>query len=267
MGISLPHRKVVVVEDEAYKAFEELASKYGVKINELMSYYLNFFDDLKQLLDEEVSFLREKIKDVSQEELMHFSLLQIFRVFRNMYKIFKGLVRNLGLLEKGFTILFIDPILDEHKNLKGLYIHFDSSKFSKSPIEYVNLQIGGIYTEVNDQKIYYDRGGLLEIYSYVASKEELGERYELIRDKLRDVLKKRHIEDALTEIESYICDLCDTCDVKAGIEELNGDLKLRIEAFAEDFTCLPPIEKFEKVIRSILRKVKVYDNQTKNEKD
>ena len=62
------------------------------------------------------------------------------------------------------------------------------------------------------------------------------------------------MREELEDLESYMCDLCDVCEVKAKIRDADGALELSIEAFTEDFLCLPSIENFERAINTILRK-------------
>jgi len=37
-----------------------------------------------------------------------------------------------------------------------------------------------------------------------------------------------------------MCGSCDVCEVRAKVHDFDGSLELHIEAFTEDFLCLPP---------------------------
>jgi len=67
------------------------------------------------------------------------------------------------------------------------------------------------------------------------------------------------VQEALEDLESDICGECDVCEVKAEVRDTDGSLELFIEAFAEDFLCLPSIESFEEVVSTILKKAGIQE--------
>jgi len=80
-GDNLPHRNVVVVENGAYKAFEELAN--------------------------------------------------VLSLIRDVYGTPRALVKHLGVLEKGFVVKLVSPVLKGDR-FPGLHIVFVASEYSRT---------------------------------------------------------------------------------------------------------------------------------------
>jgi hypothetical protein len=218
-----------------------------------MSLYLNCFGYLKQLIDKSVSTLSSEFKEVPPRDLVLFVMTNSLSNLYDIHETLRAFTKHLKLLERGFTVELVGPVLKNGRFL-GVYIDFVASQFSKTPITEVELQVGGIFVEVNGREVHYDRGGIIRVSSIVGFEEELGDRYGEVRRSLERVLGEDEVEEELGELESYMCDQCDLCEVEADVRDTDGSLELVIEVLAEDFLCLPPVEMFEKHISTILRK-------------
>jgi hypothetical protein len=218
-----------------------------------MRLYLNCFVHLKRLIDESVSTLSSEFKEVPPRDLVSFVLTNSLVNLYDIYETLRAFTKHLKLLERGFTVELVGPVLKNGRFL-GVYIDFVASRFSKTPITEVELRVGGILLETNGHRVHYDRGGKLRVSSIVGFEEELGDRYGEVRRSLERVLGEDEVEEELGELESYVCDRCDLCEVEADVRDTDGSLELVIEVLTEDFLCLPPVEMFEKPISTILRK-------------
>jgi len=241
----LPRRKVVVIDDFVYKSFEELADRYGIGVNELMNHYLNLFTYLRLTLEDDVASLSEVLRSVPGKDLLRFSLSRILLATGGLYSTLRTLVKSFGFLEKGFCVELVNPVVDRYGDPTGVEIEFVASTFSKTPIESANLQI--IKTSQGVE-------GVLKACTIIGFKEDLGSEYEILRSKLKNVLEEDDVQDALEDLESSICGQCDLCEVDAKVEDMEDSLELHVEAYADDYTCLPRIEEFEEVVNTILRK-------------
>lgn|GEM_PF-3145049 len=244
----MPRRKVVVVDDFVYKSFEELAGRYGMGVNELINHYLNLFTHLKLSLEDDVASLSEVLRDVPGKDLLRFSLSRILLATGELYSTLRALVKGFGFLEKGFGVELVNPVVDRYGDLKGVNIEFTASTFSKTLIDEADLRITKTSQGVK---------GVLNVCSIIGFKEDLGSEYEILRSKLENVLGEDDVQDALEDLESRICGQCDVCEVDAEVKDIEDSLELHVEASADDYTCLPHIEEFEKVVNIILRKAGV----------
>jgi len=66
-----------------------------------MSCYLNYFEFLKPLVDEEVSSLSKELKGVPPRDLALFVLANALSVVCDVYGILRALVKHLRVLERG----------------------------------------------------------------------------------------------------------------------------------------------------------------------
>lgn len=249
----MPKRKIVTVDDWTYESFEDLARKYGVNVNELMSHYLNLFRFIVRFLDEDVNLLSRNFSDVTMDKILQIALARILTSVGSNYETLKIILRHLGLYDRGFVLEYTAPLLDETGIALGVQLGFVASGISKSPITMVVLEIG-VHARFGDYSSYYGRGGAIYIDSYIGSKDELKDKFEYVLTNLRSALKDESVRERFGDIEDSICDECDICDLQVEVEHDEESIELYVKAFAEDFTCLPHIKCFEEAISLALTK-------------
>jgi hypothetical protein len=252
----MSHRKVVTISDEVYKSFMNIATKYGIKVNELMSAFLNYFDLFKDVIEREIKSAEKGFRGLTRGDLFTLIMDHIIYVAKELYEVFSEVLRHFGFLDKGFIIEDLTPTYRDplrREGLVGIYAHFIRSRYSNSLIDEVAFWIG-VEEESNGFKWYHPRGGALLATTKLGYRNDLGKKFEIIRENLERVLREdEEVQDALDSIKSAVCDQCDRCDVEARVDA-NEDLLVQIEVFAEDFACLPSIGELEGVVRLLLRK-------------
>jgi len=240
------------VDESIYRNLVEVAKELGLSVDEIVNICLSNLSFLKMVVKEDVEGLGKVFNDVPRDRLASLALLRVLFIAGGFYKVFRHLVKDLGFLDKGFIIEFVDPVLDDEGNCIGMTAHFAASVYSEkvSNISSATLHVG---VRIRRDGVEICREcGWLEIESLVGFKDKLGDKYEEVKNKLEKALGDDEVADALEDLEDSLG--CDISEVNAKVLNTNNSLSLYIEIFVDDYTCLPPIDEIEKIINLVLSK-------------
>lgn len=237
-------RKVVEVDDDVYNLLKELAKRYGVRVSELLRFYVNSFNVIEEVLSAESNFLRKYFK-LRGDELITSALTRVFNISQGLYNIVLVIDEVLGLWRKGFILSEVSGgVIDKDYNIRGIVVYFEGTEVSsrRSLVDHVELQI-------------HDSGCVLEVESHINFNVGSNKCGEGIIKKVEDVLRTYGIKE---ELEGKVL----RCDDGGGVDvvlEREGGLSIKITVYTKKFNCLPNITEVDKVLAKTIKNSGISD--------
>jgi hypothetical protein len=233
------------VDEDVYRDLTDVAKELGLSVNEIVNIYLSHLRHIMSIVKEDVDTLSKVFVDVPRDRLAVFSIQSVLHAVGNLYKVLKVFSRDLGLLEKGFTVEAVEPVIDERGNFAGVKIDFVASRYTEEKLRtsFVSVQVGHVEYEYGEP---FELGGQMKAEAIVETKDKLGDRYKDVVKSLEDV------ENALAEFDDSLgCDIAES-----GIEIVDKPdyLGLAINTIVDDYKCLPKLDEIEKIFDLILQK-------------
>ncbi|MEM0453973.1 MAG: hypothetical protein QXO98_04900 [Sulfolobales archaeon] len=218
--------ELIEIDDEIYKQLETASKTLGVSLKELLKICVNGFGVISSLILKEAEILKERL-GVSDHELAELAVLRVTFLSAGLYGLISALDEVLGVWGKGFlTSHGSGKIVDESGNIRGVFLHLDSSEASlnKSIVDCVEL--------------LFHEGGLVvgfhSTYGFEGfSSDELGS----IKNKIEGLMKG--LRDSFLKRLSMCSD---SNEVEVEVEDHGSSIIVSIVVYSKKFSCIPHID-------------------------
>jgi hypothetical protein len=239
------------VDEDVYRDLTDVAKELGLSVNEIVNIYLSHLRHIMSIVKEDVDMLSKVFVDVPRDRLAVFSIQRVLQAVGNLYKVLKVFSKDLGLLEKGFTVEAVEPVIDGRENFAGVRIDFVASRYTEEKLRtsFVSVQIGHVEYEYGEP---FELGGQMKAEAIVETKDKLGDRYKDIVKRLEEALNDEDVENALAEFDDSLG--CDIAESGIEIVDTPDYLGLAINTIVDDYKCLPKLDEIEKIFDLILQK-------------
>ena len=134
-----------------------------------------------------------------------FLLYRVLGIVGDLYVILKTVVKGLGFLEKGFIVEWIDPVIRQESFLlvwKWVLRYRSALKRSLKYSTALCFNMG-VPVEYDARVVVYKECEWLTVYSVIGFRDELGEKFEELKERLENALEDEDIKSPLNILQLY----------------------------------------------------------------